>query len=298
MRALPPLNSLRAFEAVARLGSIKAAAEDLAVTPQAVSQQIKVLEDWLEKAVVEAAGQGIRLTKEGEKLEPFVASGFAEFNAGVRALTNDGAASQIAINATPYFAARFLIPTLPDFRERNPDLEISLTTRLELPNFQADDVDLAIQWGYGDWNKLDANLLFHDHKVICCAPSLLEGKEVKTEADLLKLPLLTTTVSERLWRDVLAFLGLKEDEAKKSDAFDDAATMRQATQAGMGIGLISQEDAVEDIERGVLVAPLGIDALSTIPLDKVPAFYLLRSLSRKPSPEAITFVEWLVNLKQ
>ncbi len=298
MRRLPPLNSLRAFEAVARLGSVKAASEDLAVTPQAVSQQIKVLEDWLEKAVVEAAGQGIRLTKEGEKLEPFVASGFAEFEAGVRALANDGSSNQIAVNATPYFAARFLIPALPDFREQNPGQEISLTTRLEMPNFQADGVDLAVQWGYGDWQKLDADLLFHDHKVICCAPSLLEGKDIKTEVDLLKLPLLTTTVSARLWRDVLAFLGLKEARAKISDAFDDAATMRQATQAGMGVGLISQEDALEDIERGTLVAPLGIDALAEIPLDKVPAFYLLRSLSKKLSPEAIAFVEWLTNLKQ
>lgn len=298
MRTLPPLNSLKAFEAVARLGSIKAAAEDLAVTPQAVSQQIKVLEDWLEKSVVKAAGQGLKLTVEGEILEPFVASGFAEFDAGIRVLANDGATRQIAINATPYFAARFLIPALPDFRERNPGLEISLTTRLEMPNFQADGVDLAVQWGYGDWNKLDADLLFHDHKVICCAPSLLAGKMVETETDLLGLPLLATTVTERLWRDVLTYLGLNKDKAKISDAFDDAATMRQATQAGMGIGLISHEDALEDIERGVLVAPLGVDALSAIPLDKVPAFYLLRSLSKKLSPEAITLVDWLVDFKQ
>ena len=297
MRNLPPLNSLKAFDAVARNGSIKAAAAFLSVTPQAVSQQIKVLEEWLGEDLVQAEGQGLKLTEQGKKLEPFVAAAFAELEAGIWAVGKEEEFNQLSINATPYFANRFLIPALPQFRLQNSDLEIALTTRLATPDFREDGINLAIQWGYGDWDRASATLLFHDHKIICCAPALLEKQSLNGAKDLLDFPLLTTTVTERLWRDVFGFLKLDLSAAKIADAFDDAATMRQATQAGMGIGLISKEDAEEDLASGLLVAPLGLEALFAIPVDDVPAFYLLQPKSKKLSIQANLFQKWLLNLR-
>jgi LysR family glycine cleavage system transcriptional activator len=225
----------------------------------------------------------------------FVDAGFGEFSRGVRRLHELKNNGQININVTPYFATRLLIPALPAFRQRHKNSDLRLTTRLELPDFGTDDIDLAIQWGYGDWNGLDSQFLLHDHKMICCAPGLVaNAKGLKTPAELLNYPLLKRTVTGRLWPDVLSFLGLSSVGNLMSDSFDDAATMRHATHAGMGIGLISKVDALQDIRDGKLVAPLGENVIADLPLDKVPAFYLVRPDRGQESDLAEAFIRWLL----
>ncbi|MDO9418375.1 LysR substrate-binding domain-containing protein [Pararhizobium sp.] len=270
---LPPLNALRVFHAVAQHKSFRQAADELLVTPQAVGQQIKLLEDTLQVTLFERRGRVIELTESAILLSHYVKAGFDEFAEGVRRVTKTTYRDRINLNASPYFATHYLLPRLSFFREILPGADLRLTTMVDIPDFGRDDIDMAIQWGYGQWPDFETTLLVADPKIICCTPAI--GEKVKTAADLTKFTLLDTVKSNRLWPDILRHLGVEMGNGDGSIGFDDAATMRRATLQGIGIGLISVIDAEEDLRSGAIVAPLGRDVLVDMKKEEVPGFYVV-----------------------
>jgi LysR family glycine cleavage system transcriptional activator len=293
MRAprLPPLNALRVFHAVARHMNFRSASEELLVSPQAVSQQIKVLEDALGVALVERAGRGIVLTEQGGLFAQFVEAGFEEFLEGVQRVSKPAARDRINVNVSPYFATRYLLDRLGAFRERLPGADLRLTTMVDMPDFAADEIDVSIQWGYGKWTRLDHVRLIDDPKIICCAPKL--ARTLKTPADLKKVTLLHPTHANTLWADALALLGVADTTVHDAMQFHDAAMMRRATIAGTGVGLLSLPDALEDTRAGLLVAPFGMDALAKMAADRVPGFYLVAPRSRRRLKAVAAFCDWV-----
>lgn len=288
---LPPLNALKAFHAAARHGSMRAAADELLVTPQAVSQQIKLLEDTLQVTLFERKGRTIELTEAAILLAQFVESGFEELAEGVRRVTNQKYKNRITLNVSPYFATRYLLSHLAAFRDVVPHSDLRLTTRVDTPDFKRDDIDVAVQWGYGDWAGLDADLLLLDHKVICCSPQVAE--RIKTPEDLLAETLLHPVLQNTLWHDILKFLELDLPEGTSEIAFHDAATMRRATLSGMGVGLVSLVDAEKDIRAGDLVAPLGSDRLLSMPKEQIPGFYLVLPRAHRRVGGVASFCNWV-----
>lgn len=270
---LPPLNALRVFHAVAQYKSIRRAADELLVTPQAVGQQIKLLEDTLQVTLFERKGRSIELTDSAVLLSHYIKAGFEEFSEGVRRVSKSAYRERVNLNASPYFATHYLLPRLSLFREILPSADLRLTTMVDLPDFARDDIDMAVQWGYGGWPDYETTLLVPDPKIICCTPEI--GAEIETARDLTRFTLLDTVKSNRLWPDILRHLGVEISGSGRSIGFDDAATMRRATLQGMGIGLVSAIDAEEDLRAGTLVAPLGRDALGDMKPEEVPAFYLI-----------------------
>ncbi|MCW6512599.1 LysR substrate-binding domain-containing protein [Lichenifustis flavocetrariae] len=270
---LPPLNTLRVFHAVVRHRSFRQAADELLVTPQAVGQQIKLLEDVLQVTLFERKGRAIELTEQAILLSHFVNAGFEEFAEGVRRVTKSTYRDRINLNASPYFATHYLLPRLALFREILPGADLRLTTMVDLPAFGRDDIDMTVQWGYGDWTSYETTLLVPDPKVICCTPEI--GRQIETSTDLQRFTLLDTVKSLRLWPDILRHLRVEQTEGDHSIGFDDAATMRRAAHQGIGIGLVSVNDAEEDLRSGALVAPIGRDALADMRPEEVPGFYLV-----------------------
>lgn len=270
---LPPLNALRAFHAVARHKSLRQAADELYVTPQAVGQQIKLLEDSLQVKLFERKGRTIEPTESAILLAHYVEAGFNEFAEGVRRITRSGYRDRINLNTSPYFATNYLLRHLSEFRDEMPSLDLRLTTMIDMPDFARDDIDLTVQWGYGTWSDVECTLLVRDPKIICCTPEI--AKDVHKPADLLNCTLLDTVKSKRLWNDIFQHLGVEPAEHHGSIGFDDAASMRRATLQGIGVGLLSPHDADADMRSGALVAPLGRDVLSDMPDAQVPGFYLL-----------------------
>lgn len=185
---LPPLNALRVFQTVVRHRSFRSAADELLVSPQAVSQQIKLLEDILAVELFDRRGRAIEPTEHAILLAHFVQSAFDELTEGVQRVTKGVHRKRVNLNVSPYFATRYLLGRLAAFRERMPDADIRLTTMVELPDFIRDDVDVAIQWGYGDWAPYETTLLLRDQKIVCCTPAL--AREIHSPQDLLDLPLL------------------------------------------------------------------------------------------------------------
>lgn len=289
---LPPLNSLRVFHAVVRHRSLREAAEELHVSPQAVGQQIRLLEEAVGVVLMEREGRGIRLTEKAITLSHYINAGFEEFEEGMRRVTGPREHERINLNVSPYFGTRYLMPRLGQFRTAVPDAEIGLTTMIDLVDLERDQIDLAVQWGYGEKSDLQSHLLMRDPKVICCRPDMAE--RLRNPADLLQLSLLQPARSRRLWPDILRYLGVDAPVLDRSLTFDDAATMRRAAYQGLGVGLISVLDAEEDIASGKLVAPLGKDCLARMPPDNVPGFYLITTKKRLRAKPVAALHRWLL----
>jgi LysR family transcriptional regulator, glycine cleavage system transcriptional activator len=288
---LPPLNALRVFHAVMRRLSFRAAADELLVTPQAVSQQIKALEEALAVSLFDRRARVVEPTEAAILLSHYVEAGFQEFSEGVRRVTRASHRYRINVNASPYFATRFLIDRLEGFRARLPGADLRLTTWVDLPDFAADEVDVSIQWGFGGWRDFECRLLLRDPKIICCAPSL--AARVATPEDLTRATLLHLVLGPQLWRRALNFLDVEARGGPGEITFHDAASMRQATIAGLGIGLISELDAGEDIATGRLVAPLGAGALAAMDEADVPGFYLVVPKAHRRVRAVAAFCDWL-----
>jgi LysR family glycine cleavage system transcriptional activator len=141
---LPPLNALRVFHTVVRHRSFRSAADELSVSPQAVSQQIKLLEDTLGAELFERKGRAIEPNEKAILLAHFVQAAFDELEEGVRRVAKSDTRNRINVNASPYFATRYLLDRINHFRDIAPDADLRLTTMVDLPDFVADDVDVAI----------------------------------------------------------------------------------------------------------------------------------------------------------
>ena len=290
---LPPLNALRVFCAVIRQGSFRAAADELLVSPQAVSQQIKLLEDTLAVSLFERKGRVIEPTEQAILLAHYIEAGFEEFSEGVRRVTNSGYRNRINLNVSPYFATRYLIDRIDRFRDRLPGADLRLTTRVELPDFARDDVDVAIQWGFGAWKEHEFRLLVRDPKVICCAPAF--AARIGAPHDLARMTLLHLMHASGLWRRVLKYLGVDANHLADDMKFDDAATMRSAALSGLGVGLLSVLDAAEDLQSGRLVAPFGLKGLSGMDQSDVPGFYLIIPRGHRRVKNIALFCEWALS---
>jgi LysR family glycine cleavage system transcriptional activator len=288
---LPPLNALRVFHTVVRHRSFRAAAEELSVSPQAVSQQIKLLEDTLGAELFDRKGRAIEPNEKAILLAHFVQAAFDELAEGVRRVARPDTRNRINLNASPYFATRYLLDRINRFRDIAPDADLRLTTMVDLPDFVADDVDVAIQWGFGTWKGHEATLLLHDLKVICCTPDL--ARRLTGPGDLRTIPLLHPVLSADLWPNVLRHLGVADRSAKNDIQLADAATMRRATLAGLGVGLISTIDAAEDLKLGKLVAPFGQDVMREMPMDQIPGFYLVLPKAHRRVKTIATFCRWI-----
>lgn len=289
---LLPLNALRVFHYVYRHGSLRAAAEELSVSPQAVSQQIALLEKLLGTSLIERNGRNIRMTKAAMTLSGFVEAGLAELTEGVRRLGSETARTRVALNASPYFASRYLLPRLTQLREHMQGIELSLTTIVAPPDLLQEGLDLSIDWGFDDEASKGRTLLIRDPKVICCTPQI--GRHVLSPTDLSRFDQLHTVRGARLWPDALAFLSVASDRPHRPLTFGDAATMCNATMQGVGIGLLSRGDALAGIKAGSLVAPLGLDALSDIADRCVPGFYLSLPRAHARMPHIARLVRWVM----
>ncbi|WP_068302601.1 LysR substrate-binding domain-containing protein [Pararhodobacter sp. CCB-MM2] len=286
-----PLNALRVFHAVVRGRSFRAASEALRVSPQAVSQQIRQLEETLGVALFTRQGRAVEPTEAAILLSHFIDAGFAEIEEGLRRVTRNAHRQRINVNASPYFAQHFLLDRFARFREILPDADLRLTTMVDMPDFAADDVDVTIQWGFGSFPPHEATLLVRDPKVLCCAPAVAE--RLQSPQDLVGVPLLHTAIPGTLWPDILRHLGVEGDSKRADMRLQDAATMRRATLAGLGVGLLSHRDATEDLASGALVAPFGAEALANLPPEQVPGFYLVVPRSHRRVRAIRSFCDWI-----
>ncbi|WP_425099766.1 LysR family transcriptional regulator [Tropicibacter sp. S64] len=182
--SLPPLSALRAFAAYAETGSVEAAGQALNVTHAAISQQMRGLETHLGLALLDRSGRSLSLTAEGEALAQALHDGFGQIIQTVEALTGADADRPLQISTTPTFASAWLMPRMGSFREKHPEIDLMVDPTAAVKPLQPGGIDLALRYGNGNWPGLDAELLVRSPIVVVASPRLVEGKTIRSPADL------------------------------------------------------------------------------------------------------------------
>jgi LysR family glycine cleavage system transcriptional activator len=258
MRKLPPLATLRAFEAAARHLSFKRAAQELAVTPTAVSHQIRLLEASLGVRLFERRTRQVALTAEGQGLYPVLRDGFDTFAAAIERIAARKARRIITLTATMAFTAKWLVPRIASFRDANPMIGLRLYASDEVVDLRSGEADAAIRYGRGPFPGMIAEPLVTDRYAPVCSPRLkLRGPE-----DLHRYPLLHSewrridaeTPTWRLW---CKRAGLTSADVERDITFTDDSHAIQAAVAAQGVALVSLILVADELASGTLIQPFG-----------------------------------------
>lgn len=258
-RRLPPLNSLRAFEASARLGSFVGAAAELHVSAAAVSQLVRRLERYLDVALFQRLPRGLVLTDEGREYLPDLTAGFALLGESTARLRSQRTGGVLTLTMLAAFANGWLLPRLDRFRERAPRIEVVLRTSRTLTDFKREDVDLAIRFGPAPGRGLNGELLCGEELFPVASPKLFgTGRTPDTLAALAQYPLLHDIDAhpEQPWMSWPAWFeraGLDVGPAKRGMQFTDSIVLIGAAVAGLGIALGRGPHVAPLIARGQLV---------------------------------------------
>ncbi|HRE15298.1 MAG TPA: transcriptional regulator GcvA [Usitatibacteraceae bacterium] len=269
---LPPLNALRAFEAAARHLSFKKAAAELFVTPAAVSQQVKALEDYLGVALFRRLTRALVLTGHGAAMLPQVTEGFDNLLAALATARRTEEGGRIAVNAPPNFTARWLLPRLTSFSAGYPQFDLRITGTLRAIDKpeqsllaglgRADaEAQVSVRYGTGDYPGALVDLLFRPVYVPVCSPRLLgRGPALRRPADLRFHTLIHDDSSpgdeERPgWEEWLRTTGTKGIDTTRGPRLSNASLVHEAARDGVGVALALRPLVDSDIEEGRLVVP-------------------------------------------
>jgi len=286
-RFLPSISSLRALEALDRLGSATAAAEELAQTQSAVSRQLKTLESQLGVTLFLRQGRSMHLTPEAAAYADKVRGALQQIaQASVNMAVNPVGGS-LSLAILPTFGMRWLVPRLADFARRHPEVTINLSTRLKPFNFASEPYDAAIHFGNPDWPGTQALHLRSETVVPVAAPDLLaEHSRVSCARDVLRLPLLHIETRHNAWADWFAAHGIEGARASGT-IYDQFSTITQAALHGLGVALLPDYLAEQDLATGRLIRVWGEATLMP------GAYYLVWPLKNGRDPSLLTFRDWL-----
>lgn len=255
-RARLPLNALRTFEACARLGSFLKAAEELSVTPGAVSRQVKALEAELGVRLFDRFNRAVRLTEVGERLAQGVGEGLTQLEAAVHRV-RPAADGPLVVSVLHSFAAKWLAPRLAQFEVEHPDTPVLVSASDRAVDLAREGVDVAIRYGVGPYPGLDAQLLMSGRVGPVCSPRLLEGPNaLRTPQDLARAVLIhdiTYLAEEPQWSSWLAANGVTGADLTRGPSFSNSYMAIDAAVAGRGVALIQLALVSDDLAAGRLV---------------------------------------------
>lgn len=256
-RRLPPLHTLAAFEAAARTGSFLAAADELAVTPSAVSHRIRVLEERLGVRLFERTHRAVRLTAHGERyLEQVSAALAALEEAGARLAAPERRV--LRVQSASGIGATWLAEQLVRYHEVDAGLDVLVTVGNGLADVRRGAVDLAVRYGAADDAGLVQRVLLEERVFPVATRILVERIGLRTPADLARAPLLRHPLLP--WRPWFAAAGVSLAEPSHGPRFDDVLGMLEAAARGAGVALVTGSVFARARAREALVRPFGVDA--------------------------------------
>ncbi|MDS1139019.1 LysR substrate-binding domain-containing protein [Pusillimonas sp. SM2304] len=287
MRRLPPLSALRAFEAAARHGSFKCAANELSVTPTAISHQIRSLEEHTGLQLFVRQVRQVRLTEAGAQLYPVLQEGFDAFEAVLGRLTQAGRKEKVTISATNAFTAKWLIPRVAGFHALHPGIDLQLHASDEAVNLADHTFDIALRYGRGPYPGLATEIMFADEYAPLVNPML----GVSSIAALQSVPLIhfewkKDDPRNPTWEKWFAQAGLPWNPSLGQLRYSDEGHASQAAVAGQGIALLSLTLMKDEIAAGHLVQPFG-------PAIPGHAYHLAMRAGQPPSAGIRAAADWL-----
>ncbi len=254
-----PLLGLRAFEATARHRSVSKAAMELCVTPGAISQQVKLLEESVGVSLIQRRGRAIELTDAGLLLHPQLTQALDWISVALASITRKRSKSTIKLTLLPTLAEKWLMPRLARFHGAHPDLDIQIMTSFRAVELEAEDVDMASWVGIRLPPGVSGVRLFDDEFTPVCSPSLLAGgPPLEKPADLINFTLLKSVPRADYWKAWLTQAGEPDLQPTHSLSFGSSSLAIQAAIDGVGIALVQHAYIKSDLDSGTLIAPFDI----------------------------------------
>lgn len=281
---LPPLASLRAFEAAARHLSHSAAARELGVTHAAVAQQVRALEAFVGLSLMLRAGRGLALTEDGASLAGSLTAGFGQISEALQRLGEAESRRPLHISMTPSFAVSWFMPRLHGFRMLHPEIELSINPTIQNIDLASDRHDAAIRYGTGPWKGLESEPLVASNFVIAGAPDLISKYSISEPESLLSLPWIQETGTGEIGR-WLASRGIDLPRTARISEMP-GYMMLSALREGQGIGATARLFIEDDIAAGRL-------AVLFEETEGAPKTYHLVTRPGLKRPALKVFISWL-----
>ncbi len=292
------LNALRAFEAAARHQSFSAAAAELHVTPAAVGQLVRNLEDWLGAPLFHRSTSGrarLVATEAAERALPDVRAGFDRLALGLERLKEASASGVLTVTVSPAFAAKWLLPRMESFQQAWPDTDVRLDTSLKPVDFAAQRVDIGVRYGAGQWPGLQAEKLMDEEVYPVCSPRLLASgtQRLQKASDLASETLIHDLSMDGhagfpTWQAWLNEAGAGATAAGRGMKINNSAAVLQAAIEGQGVALARSVMCRDDVASGRLVR-LFPEVSFASPL----AYYIVYRGDRSTQPRLLAFRDWL-----
>jgi len=294
-RRVYPLNSLRAFEASARHSSFVKAAEELHVTPAAISHQVKRLEEYLGLGLFRRLPRGLLLSDSGQTLLLELREVFLRLDKAMERVAESDNQGSLTISVAPMFAVKWLVPRLQTFDSLHPQIDLRISSSLRVIDFQRDAFDAAVRLGRGKYPGLEAVKLFDESVTPMCSPRVLDGPNTLNKpSDLHRHTLLHDDSMHfdpvaPTWDSWLHAAGATRAHASRGPRFSQPDHALQAAIDGAGVALGWRYLAQDDIAAGRLVRPFKL----ALPLGS--AFYLVYPRADSARPKIAAFRTWLLN---
>jgi LysR family glycine cleavage system transcriptional activator len=288
------LKALRAFEAAARHLSFAAAAEELNVTPPAISQLIRTLEEYLDVQLFVRSKVGVVLTPQARDAYPDIRDGLLQLAAGLGRLRGSGQERLVTLSVPPSFAAKWLLPRIEAFRSEHPDFDVRLDTSDRLVDFATEGIDLGVRYGLGGYPGLRADKLFDEEVFAVCSPALLGQDSQRADAKwLARMTLIHDTTSDfdptfPTWRTWLLGRGMAGVDHSRGLRMNSSLLAIQAAIEGQGVALARSVIVSGDVKAGRLVRPFdAVDATRC-------AYYVVYPEQADSAPKVKVLRDWLL----
>lgn len=298
MKSPVHLNALRAFEASARHQSFSAAATELHVTPAAVGQLVRSLEEWLGTPLFHRGTSGrarLVATEAAERALPDIRAGFDRLMLGLERLTEGSTSGVLTVTVSPAFAAKWLLPRIDRFQTAWPDTDVRLETSLKPVDFITQRVDIGVRYGTGNWPGLTADKLMNEEVYPVCSPQLLrEHGRLQKPNDLAQETLIHDLSMDDhagfpSWDAWLQKAGVTDVTTSRGMKINNSAAVLQAAIEGHGIALARSVMAHDDLATGRLVR-LFPEMTFVSPL----AYYVVYRAECSSLPKLVAFRDWLL----
>jgi LysR family glycine cleavage system transcriptional activator len=282
------MSTLRSFEAAARHQNFTFAAKELNLTQSAVSRQVKELEQMVGAQLFRRTGRQVVLTRAGSRLAADVHIELESIRRIVmRAVSAGNMNSTLRLAILPTFATLWLIPRLPNFYQKHPELEISFSTRLKPFDLNSEQFDLAIHFGQENWPNTDMRKFFSEKMIPVASPAFVEQYNINSFADTSQAPLIHTSSRPSAWPEYMEQIGFKDRAYLTGQYFDQFSMVIAAVQASLGIGLLPKYLVQKEIENGELLA------LSRAELVTENSYYFVTPEDQKDE-NVEKFYEWML----
>ncbi|WP_044871372.1 LysR substrate-binding domain-containing protein [Pseudomonas sp. LFM046] len=285
---LPPFKAIQAFEQAARFGNVARAAEQLNLTPSAVSHQIANLESLIGRPLFLRTAKGVTLTPAGEQYLRDVSGALQSLAIATERAGSATSSDYLRLHSAPSFGLLWLLPRLEQFRASHPDIQINLSCSYESLHFGRNQIDLDIRHGYPNWPSLEVRTIRHEQLTVLASPSLLARAPIQEPQELLRQNLILSEAALVQWPQWFAQQGLSLPEAPYALSFDRSYMSLEAASHGFGFALESSLLSQDYVSQGRLV-PVFEKRLRS----SVSAHHLVFPRTHAELPRVRRFLEWM-----